>query len=307
MEYRDYYATLGVARDASAKEIKAAFRRLARRYHPDVSKETGAEKRFKEINEAYEVLGDPEKRRRYDELGANWKQYEQFQRAGAGAGGFPGFDFSQFAGGPQPGGGRVYTGPGGVRIETHTFGAGDLPFERMFGGGEGFSDFFQMFFSQAAAQSPAGGPGNGSRARTRADAQVEITLEEAFRGTVRTLEMREGDAAPRRIEVKVPAGVRDGAQLRLRGQGASGGDIHLRVRVLGDSRFKRRGDDLVTEVRVPKKVAEAGGQVTVTTISGRAELSVPAGTRNGSTLRLRGLGMPAGAGRGDLLATVRLS
>jgi curved DNA-binding protein len=293
MEYKDYYRTLGVSKSATEKEIKAAYRRLARKHHPDVnpgSKE--AEARFKEVNEAYEVLGDKEKRKRYDELGANWSAF------GRGAG-------------PTPGWPR-----GGVRID----------FEDL-GGGSGFSDFFKTFFGGAGfggttpfgggrGASPFGGgtgfgveEGFNSAPASDAEGEVELTLSEVLRGTTREVGV---EGSKRRVEVKIPPGVRDGSRVRIAGEGGRGaggrrGDLYLRVRLAPDPTFERRGDDLSTTVRVPLTVAVLGGEVQVTTLEGPVGIKIPPGTPAGQVFRLRGHGLPRlgekGA-RGDLLASL---
>ena len=273
MEFKDYYEVLGVARDAAPADIKKAYRRLARRYHPDVNTGDGAaEKRFKEVNEAHEVLGDPDKRRRYDELGANWRHYDRAQAAGAGP----------FAGAP--------------------FG---------FGAARPFSDFFETFFG-AAGRRPARPAGRG------ADIEhvLELSLDEAFRGATRRLLLR-GDRRQRPVDVRIPAGVTDGALIRVAGRGEPGtggsaaGDLLLRVRVARHPRFSLRGSDLHVEVPVPLTTAVLGGSVEVLTLDGQAvRLRIPAATQPGQVFRLKGRGMP-GAGRraaaGDLLATARVT
>jgi len=292
MEYKDYYKILGVDRNASEKEIKRAYRQLARKWHPDVNPgDHTAEERFKEINEAYEVLSDPEKRRKYDELGAN---YQQWQRSG----GRPGdFDFSQWFAG-APGGGRV-------RVEY-----GDL--SDLFGGqagGGGFSDFFQSIF---------GGMGSGARVHEEAwagvgrgrdlEQPVQISLEEAFAGTTRLLRTN-----GRTLEVKIPAGVRTGSRVRIAGEGAPGrggaarGDLYLVIEVLPHPRFKVEGDDLRTEVPVDVYTAVLGGEVAVPTLKGQVLLKIPPETQGGKVFRLRGQGMPRlgdPKSRGDLYAVV---
>ncbi len=320
MEYRDYYATLGVPRNASQADIKKAYRKLARRHHPDVNKgDAAAERRFKEINEAHAVLGDPEKRKAYDELGANWEMY---QRAGAGSGaaGDPFARFRGFAGG----GGA----PGGVRFEYH----GD-PEDLA-----GFSEFFRTFFAGGA--SPFGAEGASDRGRTRVrvgsledlfgdlgqaeartngrggagtrpqrrraapryQTEAEVTLEEVAAGTKRLVEV-DG----RRIEVTIPPGVEDGQRIRFSGVGRDGSDVFLRVRVARHPVFTRRGADLERELPITLAEALLGAEVPVDTLSGRVLLRIPAETQNGRTFRLAGKGLPRfrGEGRGDLYVKVR--
>jgi curved DNA-binding protein len=308
MEFKDYYAVLGVPKTASEKEIKAAYRKLARKHHPDVNPgDKAAEVRFKEVNEAYEVLGDPNKRQKYDELGANWKDYEQMQnQPGAGAGAGAPFEW------------RVHTGPEGFRSMRPE------EMEELFGQTNPFSDFFWTFFG-------GGGPEPG-RAQRRGRAQrpgrgrdieheLVITLEEAFHGTTRRLAMQHaprsaGDASreQRMVEVRVPAGVREGARLRVSGEGERGGtgqpagDLYLRIRIVPHARFERRERDLYVKAAVPVTTAVLGGEVEVPTPAGRpVRLRVPAGTQSGQRMRVRGHGMPtvgSSNDRGDLYATV---
>jgi DnaJ-class molecular chaperone len=292
MEYKDYYKTLGVERNASQKEIKRAYRKLARKHHPDLNPgETDAEERFKGINEAHEVLGDPEKRKKFDQLGASWRQW---QSAGAEHGGF---DWQQWY--AQPGGGRVH-------VEY-----GDL--SDLFGSGSGFSDFFSAIFGGQAGRARTGG---GVRGQARAirgrhyEQEVDTTLEEAFSGSTRILQ-KDG----RRLEVKIPAGVRTGSKVRMRGEGGEGvsggakGDLYLRVKVLPHRVFERKGNDLRSEVPVDLYTAVLGGEVKVPTLSGGAMLKIPPGTQGGRTFRLKGQGMPHlkdSQKRGDLYAKVRV-
>jgi curved DNA-binding protein len=280
MEYKDYYRTLGVEKDVTPEEIKRTYRRLARKHHPDVNpNDPDAERRFKEINEAYEVLRDPDKRSKYDRLGANWQSYQQ-------AGGEPGgFDWSQwFAGGGAPGGRAP---GGGQRVYTEY---GDL--NDLFGQG-GFSDFFESIFGQGAT-----GQRTGYRQQPRAmrgrdlEHLVEVTLEEAYHGTARILQI--GD---RRLEVKIPAGVDSGSRVRIAGKGESGqgapsGDIYLKIQMLPHQRYEREGDNLRMTLPVDLYTMLLGGEVVVPTLKGRVSLRIPAGTRTGQSFRLRGQGMP---------------
>jgi curved DNA-binding protein len=299
MEYKDYYKILGVNRDASEKDIKRAYRRLARQFHPDVNPgDKQAEEKFKDINEAYEVLSDAEKRAKYDRLGASWQQWQHMGRD-------PGqFDWSQWFGGA----------PGGAHVEW----GGDLG--DLFGGAgaDVFSDFFRAIF---------GGVGGAGRPRTAEDffrrttsprtlhgqdteATVEITLEEAFHGTTRVLE-RNG----RRIRVKIPPGARDGSKVRVAGKGNSGyggsppGDLYLSIRVRPHPIFRREGDNLYRDVDLDLYTAVLGGQIRVSTLNGDVSLKIPTGTNGGRTFRLRGKGMPhprMPKQRGDLLVTVHV-
>jgi curved DNA-binding protein len=294
---RDYYEVLGVPRNASQKDIKSAFRKLARQHHPDVNPgNPEAAERFKEINEANEVLSDPEKRRKYDQLGADWRQYDEWERAG------------------RPGAGGAGTPPGGSpfgrsgRVEYRTTTPEDL--EDLFGSDSPFSDFFHDLYG--TRQPSGGGYETGPLPGSDVEGEAAITLEEAYRGTQRTVELQHPEG-PRRVEVQVPAGIRDGARLRVAGQGGPGrgggppGDLYVRVRVLPHPVYRREGDDLHLRVPVPLDVALLGGEVPVTTLRGTTvSLRVPPGTQNGSRLRLRGLGMPGrgGEGNGDLYAEV---
>ncbi len=289
---RDYYEVLGVPRTASQKEIKSAFRRLARKHHPDVNPDDPqAVERFKEINEAHEVLADPEKRQRYDRYGsAREGPPEGGQRPGGAAG--------------------AQTG----NVEYRTVSAEDL--EDMFGSDSPFSDFFHDMFGRGRDGGARSSRGGGAQAVAMPGADVEgeisLTLEEAYRGTTRTFELQTGNQT-RRVEVKVPPGIREGARLRVAGQGSPGrgggpaGDLYVRIKVLPHPVFRREGDDLYARVQVPLDVALLGGEVMVPTLKGTAvSLKIPAGVQNGAKLRLRGLGMPRskGEGYGDLYAEV---
>ncbi|MEX1170000.1 MAG: J domain-containing protein [Chloroflexota bacterium] len=315
LEYKDYYAVLGVPRTASQAEIKKAFRKLARQHHPDAKPgDTAAERRFKEVNEANEVLGDPDKRKQYDELGANWEAISRARAAGASPG-------SPFAG---------FGGPGGnVRYEFHTTGdAGE------------FSDFFRVFFGDEAQGGPAagagprrgtrptGGPGfeeilagmgmgsygsaaaasGGTQSRRQpprpaAEAHAEISLAEAYHGTSRVVEV-EG----RRLEVTIPPGADTGTRIRLTGKAPGGGDLFVIARQLPDARFARRGADLERHLPLTLEEALLGAEVRVETLKGSVLLKIPAGTQSGRTFRLTGQGMPRfrATGHGDLYVKARV-
>jgi curved DNA-binding protein len=300
MEYKDYYEILGVSRDADKKEIRRAFRRLARKHHPDVNPgDSEAEERFKEINEAYEVLSDPEKRAKYDQLGSEWSRWQQ-------AGRRPGdFDWGQWtSGAPGEGGQRVH-----VRYGTPE------DFEDLFGGGSPFSDFFsQIFGGMAGRDAPQGARRGGFEYQVPAqrgrdyEQEVEISLREAYEGTTRILQM-DG----RRLEVKIPPGARDGTRVRMAQEGGLGtaggeaGDLYLRVRVAPDAQFERRGDDLYITVPIDLYTTVLGGEVPVPTLNGSVILTIPPGTQNGRQFRLRSKGMPylrQPEQRGDLYAQV---
>jgi len=295
VEFKDYYATLGVAKSATDKDIKQAYRKLARKHHPDVNPgDKAAESRFKALNEAYEVLGDPDKRRKYDELGANWRQYEQAQRGGGADG----------AWNVNPG------GAGGFR----TMSEDDV--RSMFGESEPFSDFFHAFFGGAGPEAPPRST-RQARSRTRRGSDVEqdlsLTLDEAFRGVTRRLIIKL-DRHTRSVDVRIPAGVGDNSRVRVSGEGEHGtagggaGDLYLRVHVEPHPQFERRGRDLHVRVAVPLVTAVLGGSADVPSVDGRTlRLRVPPTTQNGQVLRLKGHGMPAVGhpeDRGDLYATV---
>ncbi len=286
MEYKDYYQVLGVGRQASQAEIKKAYRKLALKFHPDRNpNDKTAEDKFKDINEANQVLSDPEKRSRYDQLGS---EYSRWQKQGAA----DDFDWSRWSSG-QPG--------GNVHVEY----AGNA--EDLFGGmGGGFSDFFQEIF---------GGAGGFERGARRQAAQpvayeqpVTVSLEEAFHGGKRLMQL-DG----KRLEVKIPAGAKTGTQIRMAGagparRGAPPSDIYLKVDVAPDPRFTRNGDDLTTEVETDLYTAVLGGEVHVPTLGGDVILKVPAGTQPGQSIRLKGKGMPQlkSKGRGDLFAKIKV-
>jgi curved DNA-binding protein len=283
MDYKDYYAVLGVERNATPKEIQRAFRRLARQHHPDVNPNNKeAEERFKEINEAYEVLSDPEKRKRYDELGADWERYQR-QPAGAAGG---------------------YT--------SQRMRAEDL--QDLFGDESPFSSFFDTFFGGGTSRG-AGAATSRPRRGQDIEAPVQVTLEEAARGGTRRLRLEDANGQMRQIEVKIPPGVRDGTRIRVAGQGGEGrdggprGDLYLLVEVLPHSVFERDGDNLRTTVRAKLTTMLLGGEVAVPTLDGRVMLKIPAGTNDGKVFRLRGKGMPRPnrrEQRGDLYAEVHV-
>ncbi|MBL7161477.1 MAG: J domain-containing protein [Anaerolineales bacterium] len=300
MNYKDYYKTIGVDRNASQDEIKKAFRNLARKYHPDMNKgdnAKAAEEKFKEINEANEVLSDPDKRQKYDQFGAHWQQYGR-------AGGRP-EDFNWDPWQRQGAGG----------FNTRTMSQEEL--EQIFGGiggMGGFSDFFETLFGGAGR---GGGIDFGQRRVRRsqrgqdAEHTVEITLEEAHRGASRLLQWEDG----RKIEASIPPGVKTGSKVRLRGQGQRGamggqsGDLFLKVKVLPHPLFKRDGDNLRTNVPVGLYDLVLGGEVEAAAIDQRIKLTIPPETENGKTFRLRGLGMPNARDPkkvGDLLVKVNV-
>ncbi|MEA2291605.1 MAG: curved DNA-binding protein [Solirubrobacteraceae bacterium] len=285
--FRDYYDVLGVPRDASQDDIRAAYRRLARRYHPDVNSDEDASERFAEASEAHEVLRDPEKRARYDRLGRNWKAGQDV----SGAEGFRG-------------------GGGGARGAGRGGGAGDVEVD--FGDGAGFSDFFEGLFGGRGGRGAGGGgfgAGGGgfdgfSMRGSDQEAVLELSLEEAARGGRRRITLGDG----RDFEVTIPAGVTDGQRIRLAGEGERGpgggqaGDLLLQVRLRPHPRFRVEGRDLYTDLPVAPWEAALGASVAVPTLDGTARLRVPAGSSCGRRLRLRGEGL----GSGDLYAAVQI-
>ncbi len=293
VQFRDYYETLGVSKSATPDEIRSAFRKLARKYHPDVAKDKkAAEEKFKEINEAYEVLSDPEKRQKYDQLGQNWNQPGGFQPP------------PQW-GGAQPGGGFYRYGgqDGGVEFEFN---------------GTGFSDFFEAFFGGGRGQSAFGGFGQraaGAERGSDVEADIMVPLEEALHGSKRTVSLRRaGSNKVETYQVKIPRGVREGQRIRLAGQGEPGerggksGDLFLRVRLARHPDFTVEGSDLIHEVKIAPWQAVLGAELTVPTLEGNVRLKIPPGTQPGQRFRLRERGLPTSSGkRGDLYVEVQLA
>ena len=306
MEYKDYYRTLEIDKKASAKEIKKSYRKLARKYHPDVNPgDKSAENKFKEINEAYEVLSDPEKRKKYDRFGSEW---QKFEHAGGSA---QDFDWSQWT--SRPGAGTQSRTLNQEELEQ-LFGQGGM------GGFGGFSDFFETLFGGGRSRGSAPGfgfdPGQNyaqpiAQRGQNIEHEIEITLEEAFFGTTRTIQWEDG----RTIEAKIPKGVNNGSKVRLTGQGQPGysggkaGDLYLKVKVLAHHLFEREGDDLKITVRIDLFTALLGGVIEVSTINRTVKLTIPPETANEKLFRLRGLGMPKlrePEERGDLFAKVKI-
>jgi curved DNA-binding protein len=290
VEFKDYYKILGVSRDASDDEIKKAFRKLARQYHPDVAKDKkAAEEKFKEINEAYEVLGDPANRKKYDELGANWQEGAEFRP-------------------PQ----------GGWRSRTWRTPEGEGEFEFRFGG-TGFSDFFEQFFGRRSGFGDYGdftdfgrpeaesfGEARYAQRRRDIESDILVTLEEVVQGSTRTVTLqrvdpRTGQTTNQTLRVRIPAGVREGQVIRVAGMGGEGsggapsGDLYLRVRLAAHPDFQVRGADLYYTLDVAPWEAVLGTKVTVPTLKDRIAVTIPPGTNNGKQLRIRGRGLPAGA------------
>jgi curved DNA-binding protein len=298
VQFKDYYESLGVPRTASDAEIKKAFRRLAREFHPDVAKDKKrAEEKFKEINEAYEVLSDPAKRKKYDELGANWKAGAEFR--------------------PPPGWEQF----GGARGQRRG-GSGGAEYEFEFGG-TGFSDFFEQFFGSRRR----GGQGFGRSAgyageefaeRGRdIEGDIMVTLEEALRGSVRSVNVRSGGGGKARTQtyqVKVPPGVTEGQRLRLAGRGEAGmgggaaGDLYLRVRLAKHPDFEVEDHNLIHEAELAPWEAVLGANISVPTLNGRVNIKIPPGTQSGQKLRVRGRGLPQhDGGHGDLIVVTRIA
>ncbi|MBI4498122.1 MAG: DnaJ domain-containing protein [Chloroflexi bacterium] len=320
MPGKDFYAILGVSKHASEKEIRAAYRRLARQYHPDVNPgDKVAEARFKEINEAYQVLSDPEKRKKYDQFGEHWERADQFTQAGRGGNGFTG-TFRH--GGGAPGRGQ---GP---------FGFGDFDL------GD-FDSLLGNLFGRAGGRGGFGGAGTRQAQRGQdVEAPVQVSLEEAYQGATRVIQVETEEVCPtcqgsgttgrtpcatcggdgtvprlKRLEVKIPAGVKDGARVRIAGEGGAAvgraprGDLYLLVSVQPHQAFERKDDDLHVEVGVPLTTAVLGGEAEVPTLGGKkVMLKVPPETQNGATFRLAGLGMPrlGTSGKGDLYAKIKV-
>jgi curved DNA-binding protein len=290
MEYRDYYKILGVARTATADDIKKSYRRLARKFHPDVSKEKDAEQKFKEVQEAYEVLKDPEKRAAYDQLGSEWKSGQQFRPPPDWGAGF------EFRGGPRQGG----------RAGARRGGSAEA-FEEA----EGFSDFFASLFGGrgfgaggGSGASPFGGA--GARAGRDHHARVDIDIEEAFAGTTRTLELKRPDLKPdgtldvktHTVRVTIPPGVTDGQLIRLAGQGehAPGGgkpgDLYLEVHLKPSNLYQVEGRDVTLTLPITPWESALGATVSVPTLGGNVDMRIPANSQSGQRLRLRGRGLP---------------
>jgi DnaJ-class molecular chaperone len=302
MAKKDYYQILGVSRNASEKEIKQAYRRLARKHHPDLNPgDKSAESKFKEINAAYEVLSNPEKRKKYDQFGDQWEYAEQSAKAG---------------------------GQEKVRWD---FGKGGATFE--------YGDLGNIFSSLFGDAGTGSGMKRGPQRGQDIESPIEVSLEEAYRGSTRVVQLEAeepctacggtgrvgnrvcticdgtgGKAVPKRLEVKIPAGVRDGSRIRIAGQGVPGraggskGDIYLVVKVLPHKLFERKGDDLYAEVSVPLAAAILGGEVGLATLNGNLSLKIPPETQNGKVFRLAGKGMPqlGNADYGNLFAKVKV-
>jgi curved DNA-binding protein len=298
VKFRDYYEVLGVPRTGTQDEIQRSYRKLARKYHPDVNKAKDAEDKFKEINEAYEVLKDPEKRQKYDQLGPNWKAGQEFRPP-------PGWD---------------------VHFDFGSGGGGQSEFQ--WGGTGGFSDFFETIFGgqrfRDAHRSGAGRPGQGpiwAQAGSDQEAVLRISLEKAFLGATEPIKLQMQSATPegqlsvqeKNYEVKIPAGIMSGQKIRLTGQGGQGtgggprGDLYLKVEIDPHPVYRMSGRDLTMDLPVAPWEAVLGAEVRLMTLAGEVTLKVPPGTQSGRKLRLRGKGMPnPKGGAGDLYALVAI-
>ena len=292
VKFEDYYQTLGVSRDASQEEIQRAYRKLARKYHPDVNKEADAAQRFAKIGEAYEVLKDPEKRRKYDELGRNWKQGQDFRPP-------PGWEDIQFEfrgpGGNARGAGGDFR-PGGFSDFFEMFFGGR---GRAGGGGSGGGSPFEELFEQYASDGgrARGGRGGGAAEAAPTEHELTITLDEAFGGGTRRVEVS-GPGGRRSLDVKIPPGSVDGTRLRLREHG-----VVLKIKLARHPRYEVTGHDLTTELYITPAEAALGAKVEVTTLDGPVTMTIPPGAQSGQKLRLRGRGLPRdkqGQKRGDL-------
>lgn len=276
MEYKDYYKTLGVSRSASADEIRSAYRKLAMKYHPDRNPgDKQAEDHFKEINEAYQVLSDSQKRARYDQLGSAYSSWQSSGRPGGG------FDWSQW---------------------SNANGQQQVNLDEIFGAG-GFSDFFSSIFSGVGGAQSRGGAAGPYRS-PEAEYPTTISLEEAYQGTTRSL-----DSAGQRKQIRIPPGVREGSRIRFAGGGVGGSDVYLRISISPDPNLERKGDDLYMPVSVDVFTVLLGGEVEVNTLGGRIRVNIPAGTQPDQLIRLTGRGMPllkSPETKGDLYLRVRV-
>ncbi|HID30642.1 MAG TPA: J domain-containing protein [Desulfobacterales bacterium] len=289
VKYKDYYAILGVSRDASQDEIQRAYRKLARKYHPDMNKDTGAEERFKEISEAYDVLSDPEKRKMYDALGSNWKAGQDFTPP-------PGFEGFQFNFGTSGGKGARFDGLGGFS---------DF-FDAIFGGGG--------FHARTSRSTHSTNPFESMFAQNGQDVEAEITisLEDAYHGAEKTLTIDTSQGRKKRVNVRIPPGTTEGKIIRLGGLGEPGmggrpGDLRLKVRIAPHPVFKVSGPDISCVALITPWEAALGGKVRIPTLDGNVSLTIPPGTQSGKKLRLRGKGLIKKRGqRGDLLVETRI-
>lgn len=270
MEYKDYYKVLGVERGIDQADLKKTYRKLARKYHPDVSKETNAEERFKEVNEAYEVLGDTKKRASYDELGANWQNGQSFNPPPGWDGGF---DYNQFGGGAQ-------------------------------GGGAGFSDFFESMFGGGGAGFQQGGFGQQQQ-RRKPPAEImnlSVDLEDVFAGNNKRVRLPNGKT----IEVKIPKGIDDGKKIRLSGKAGNGGDLHLKINIKKHATYRLEGKDIYLDLPIAPWEAALGASITIDTLAGKLKLKVPEGSKSGKKMRIKGRGLPKAIGVGDQYVVLQI-
>jgi curved DNA-binding protein len=283
VKFQDYYEILGVPRTASEADIKKAYRKLARKHHPDFNPgNKQAEEKFKKTQEAYEVLSDPEKRKKYDQLGANWKNGAEFTPPPN----WEGFDFSEMFS-------RAGAGSRGGRARTTYSGPGP-------GGGGGFSDFFETLFGGM------GGVGGFGRQASEAEAELSLPLDEMHRGTTRRLNVRIGNTQ-KSIEVRIPPGARDDSRIRVPGGGLNGGNLFVRLKMEPHHQFTVKGDDTETEVAITPWEAALGTSIEVPTLDGKAEIRVPPGVGSGQKLRLKGQGLNMrGGGRGDHFVRLKI-
>ncbi len=297
MEYIDYYKILGVSRNATQEEIRRAYRKRARKFHPDVNKEEGAEAEFKKVNEAHEVLRDPEKRKLYDAYGKDWQNGAQHRAAA---------DWEQ-----------AFRRSNGGSAQTRTFRFGS---DGSFGEAGGFSDFFNSLFGRGFAQQ-SHDFSDFSRAGRSHEADISVTLGEVINGGTKSISLQSHETdssgltrpAVKNLQVKIPKGVTDGSVIRLSGQGEKGfgggasGDLLLRIHIAPDSRFKVNGHDLHTVIHVAPWEAVLGAKVDVQTVSGSVSLTIPKGSQNGRKLRLRGKGLPRKSGQpGDIIVELQV-
>ena len=300
--YRDYYEVLGVTRSASDEEIRRAYRQLARKYHPDTNKDDPkSEDKFKEVNEAYEVLKDKEKRRRYDQLGPNWKQGQEFRPPPGFGGGGGGFNFGGSGGFSDFfeaifGGAR--TANAGPRMHVNTNGGG-RPGAQHFGG--------NPFFGADMGGGGCGTGGCGPSAPKAAEVEIQVPVDTVVTGGTQHLTLNMSGYGQRSFDVQIPAGIEEGKKIRLSGEGPQGEDIHLKIKYAPGTTYRFENGNLITEAKISPARAALGGKAEVETPDGAINLTIPAGSSSGRRLRIRGKGMKNKAGRGDLLVQVMIT
>ncbi len=296
MRFRDYYEILGVSRSASAEEIRRSYRQLARKYHPDTNKtDSNAEDKFKEINEAYEVLKDPDKRKQYDALGANWKSGQDFRPPpgwDGQAGGRTGFDFGGFSDFFEA---LFGSGRGGARVNMHSGGHPGAG-QGMGGGQYGFDDLFQ------------GGRGPQTARIPNTEAILDVSLSDVLKGGKVSVTLNMPGRGPRSYDISIPKGIAEGKKIRLAGEGDGGGDLLIKVRYARDQRWKIDGSDIIVDASISASQAALGDKVSVEAPDGKLSLTVPAGSKSGRRLRVKGHGLPkADGGQGDLLVQIMIA